>query len=710
MMRFLLRTISLLMLSVAAGAPSLFAADTADWTPPVPLETLRQAKSPLIPFPREVKWGQADWKPNAQTAVLYPRAQAATLASALRSLSAHFTAQGLKLTFKAVEDAARPAANVVWLTVDTALPKEGYTLATAEDGISLKAADAAGAFYGVQTLRQMLRGTGGALAVQHAVIRDWPAFSIRGFMHDTGRNFQSVESLKAQLDRFAAYKLNVFQWHLCDNPGYRIESRAFPQLNDPKNYTRDNGQFYTFAQIRDVMTYARERHITVIPELDMPGHSAYFQRTFGFSMNSPQGMDVLEKLIAEFCKEVPVELSPYFHLGGDEVNIPNAGEFMGRMLKVVRAQKRQPMVWNPGLKADPQTILQHWNDEGGTQIKNPDNNPFVDSGGTYLNLYDPLLIVERLFFRQPAQQPQGDDKALGAILCCWPDTRVEDKINIFRYNAVWPGALAFSEAVWQGRPSSGAAFFPTPPPAGSVAAQTYSEFENRLAAHRDRYFADVPFPFVKNSWMQWRVIGPFPRGEEQGGEFDFEPEKTIQDSYTVDGQTFQWKTVTGGTVMLSDTDGEGLFKKRAPSTAYALTYLYSDTARPIRAWVGFETPARSNRQSGGIPPAGKWDPFGAQVWINDAPLPAPQWKQPGKYQYFSPTWFSPANEIPFTDEEFYWTRDPARVELKKGWNKVLLRVPFGYKGQRWSYTFVPVKEQNKRWVEDESVRSATEPK
>jgi hypothetical protein len=696
------------MLSISSALPLAASADSTDWIPPVPLPILAKAKAPLIPFPREVKWSRDNWQIGVRTQIVYPRAQSAELAIAAQKLQGYFATQGLKVAVKSLDGELPDNAHFIRLSIEKdATPKaEGYKLTVNGDGVALRGNDVAGVFYGVQTLRQMLRIHGNIAEVQHAEIRDWPAFAIRGFMHDTGRNFQTAESLKAQLDRFADYKLNVFHWHLADHPGWRVESRAFPILNDPQHQSRDKGAFYTYDQIRDVMRYARERHITIIPELDMPGHSDYFDRAFGFGMSSPQGMEVLEKLIAEFCDEIPADLSPYFHLGADEVHISNAQEFMERMLRAVRAQNRQPMVWNPGLKPDLQTVLQNWNDEEGTPFENPENNRFVDSGGTYLNLYDPLLIVQRLFFRQPAQQAQGDDRALGAILCLWPDTRVDDKAKIFRHNALWPGVLAFSEAIWQGRPRHAPDYLSVQPAEGTAEAKSYAEFESRIAAHRDRCFANEPFPLVKTSHLAWSVVGPFPRTKEMQGDFPFEPEKEIRESYDINGQTLSWQTVRGGTVMLSSPENDGVLSTRDISTAYALTYLYSDKPRGIHAWLGFETSSRSSRQAGGIPRQGQWDAFGAQVWINDAPQPAPHWQNPGTNQHLSPTYSSPANEIPFEDEEFYWTREPSKIQLKAGWNKVLIRTPFAYDGQRWSYSFIPVRQQGGRWIEDESVISA----
>ena len=144
------------------------------------------------------------------------------------------------------------------------LPAEGYTLDISGSKATLRARDSRGLVWARATLRQ-LEGADGLYP--KVSIRDWPAFPIRGFMHDVGRNFRSVEMLKRELDLFSQYKLNAFHWHLTDNPAWRIECKAYPQLNDPRfqRKGRDEGKFYTYDEIRDVIAYARQRGITVIP-------------------------------------------------------------------------------------------------------------------------------------------------------------------------------------------------------------------------------------------------------------------------------------------------------------------------------------------------------------------------------------------------------------------------------------------------------------
>ena len=105
-------------------------------------------------------------------------------------------------------------------------------------------------------------------------------------MHDVGRNYQDMAMLKRFLDVMALYKMNVFHFHLTDNPGYRIECRIHPELNASANYTRSPGKFYSYAEINDFISYAKQRGIMVLPEIDIPGHSEYFKRAFGVEMQA----------------------------------------------------------------------------------------------------------------------------------------------------------------------------------------------------------------------------------------------------------------------------------------------------------------------------------------------------------------------------------------------------------------------------------------
>ncbi len=338
------------------------------WRGPQSLQVLHSAPVPLIPFPQQVIWKQGRFRINTTTTIHYLYKDSAAVSNAVRSLCALLPA-GYRTVQSLSSDSSDRIGkrNMILLLIDPGmhLKPEGYTLQVYEQRVVITGKDAAGLYYGVQTFHQLMQHTAGIYYLPACMITDWPAFAVRGFMHDNGRNFQEIDSLKKQLDRLSAYKFNTFHWHLTDNPAWRPQSRIYPQLNDARyrKEGRDPEKSYSFDEIRGLIRYAKERAITIIPELDMPGHSTYFQRTFGFRMESEQGMQVLEKLIDEFCSEIPAADCPVIHLGSDEVHVPNPAAFITRMTARVKANGRKVMVWNPGLPPEKGTIEQVWRDD-----------------------------------------------------------------------------------------------------------------------------------------------------------------------------------------------------------------------------------------------------------------------------------------------------------------------------------------------------------
>ncbi len=246
------------------------------------------------------------------------------------------------------------------LLLDTTLGDESYSLSVSVDGIRILAGDASGAFYALQSLHQMLpaeiSGAGPATTtdwiVPGVIIQDAPRFSYRGLHLDVGRHFFDVAFVKRFIDTMARYKLNVFHWHLTEDQGWRVEIDAYPRLTEvgawrsetvvEKNlnpYIGDgipHGGFYTKDEIREVVAYAAERHVTVIPEIDVPGHSgavlaAYpefgchegpyeVKTTWGIQQDilcpQEETFEFLFTVLDEVAELFP---GPYIHIGADEV-------------------------------------------------------------------------------------------------------------------------------------------------------------------------------------------------------------------------------------------------------------------------------------------------------------------------------------------------------------------------------------------------------
>jgi hexosaminidase len=316
----------------------------------------------IIPRPAELKPEAGAFVLNARTVIIAP-AQCASEAQYLADALAPATGYQLRVQR---EPAAAPGA--ITLTLDTQrtdLGDEGYTLQVTPVGIAIAATRPAGAFYAVQTLRQLLPTqvfagkpqTGVAWRVPCVVITDQPRFPWRGMMLDSSRHFQPKSYIERYLDLMALHKLNVFHWHLVDDHGWRLEIKKYPKLTSvgawrkQPGYPDNNGiygGFYTQDDIRQVVAYAAVRHITIVPEIEMPGHSqaalaaypelscegkpgyvAYFYdypcRFPRWPANSANVYCAGNDTTFEFLQDVLTEtmdLFPgqYIHVGGDEVD------------------------------------------------------------------------------------------------------------------------------------------------------------------------------------------------------------------------------------------------------------------------------------------------------------------------------------------------------------------------------------------------------
>ncbi len=308
------------------------------------------ARYPVIPWPRSVepRDGAFELRPGTGIALAGGRdgelhGLAASLADHLRTLAGVEAA----IAGPGAEDAG---AIQLSLRDDASDDAEGYALEIATDRVELAARAPAGIFYGIQTLRQLVAATPRAIAA--ARIADSPRFGYRGMHLDVGRQFFPVDFIKKYVDVMAAFKLNTFHWHLTEDQGWRLEIRRYPELTrvgawrketivgharrGPKGYDgTPHGGFYTQEEAREIVAYARERSVRVIPEIEMPGHTvaalaAYpelactpgpfeVRTTWGISEDvlcpSEETFAFLEGVLAEVMELFPSE---YIHIGGDE--------------------------------------------------------------------------------------------------------------------------------------------------------------------------------------------------------------------------------------------------------------------------------------------------------------------------------------------------------------------------------------------------------
>lgn len=216
------------------------------------------------------------------------------------------------------------------LVLDNSCAEESYTLKTNRNSVIISGGKA-GVFYGIQTLLQELEND----ALRRGVVTDSPRYAWRGFMLDEARHFFGQETVKQLLDIMAYYKLNKFHWHLTDAQGWRIEIKAYPKLTEiggigTHSDPNTPAQFYTQDDIREIVAYAAERHIEIIPEIDMPGHASAANRAypeyngggtpqfadFTFNVGKEQTYTYLTNILREVSGLFP---SKYIHIGGDEV-------------------------------------------------------------------------------------------------------------------------------------------------------------------------------------------------------------------------------------------------------------------------------------------------------------------------------------------------------------------------------------------------------
>lgn len=600
-----------------------------------------QAQPALIPEPQEVSWNSGHFEKSACQYLLPADGIFSREVKLLQTLFPQVkVAQGSHHYIALRHGSSRP---------------EGYTLQVYADSIVITAGDAAGAFYAIQTLQQLAENKGRIPACR---ITDWPAFAWRGYMVDVGRNYQSMPLLKQQIDVMARYKLNVFHFHATEDVAWRLASRQYPQLTAPEHMTRNKGKFYSEADIQELIAYCRDRYVTFVPEIDMPGHSAAFKRAMKTDMQSDTGLAIVKNILREFCATYNV---PYVHIGGDEVHISNK-QFLPEVTALLHSLGKQTVGWSPGGNLHSSTLRQLWMNDGGTDTL----LRYIDSRHLYLNHMDPLEAVATLFFRRI------DTAMKGATLCLWHDRKVQHENDLLRMNAVYPGIPAFSERVWKGGGYPGwIAAIGTP---GTEKAAAFAAFEKRLLLHRQRYFSTMPFPYAAQSSWVWDLYGPFRNNGDLARDFD-----------TTGAQTLQ---ATGGTVILRHwwaPKVTGVLPSPEENTTwYAFTKIWRNQAGPVKFWIGFNNFSRSPNTDS--PPANAWDNRHSAVWVNGSLVPPPRWKRAGQ---------KGDSEIPLVDEGYEY-RTPVTIPLRKGWNTVKIKLPVGsFKGPdwhnpvKWMFTFVP---------------------
>ena len=579
-----------------------------------------------------------------------------------------------------------------------AVADEAYVLEVARDGATVTAAGRAGELNAQKTLAQLVKLGGGHAPCCRIV--DWPILKWRGFMLDTGRNYLDVPSLKDMIDVMAAYKLNLFHWHITEYYGWRLASKRYPQIAEKGYYdplgNRHHGKCYSQEEFREIDDYAFARDVTVMPEFDVPAHAEAFRHAFGFkSMKDPGVKETLCSLIAELCSLAPAEKMPFIHLGGVEVcdEMEKIDEdSMTAWAKTVTDNGRTVVTWDPGQKFQPSgpRIAMLWGKSLGEGV------PWFDARGWYIEDYDPFEVLNAAAYLAPFRGKTGHPQQFGAIFCGWHDSAVGLPYSkTFREQPVFPACVLLGDLYWHGREYVEKYARRRLPLAGDPLLDVARDIERRAIAQRDKVLKDLkhPFHFVRQTQMRWRMTD-------------------------LAGNLIAKDVAQGSVFAYNGPDSSRNMYHSPTGTVVVETWIKSPDDRTVGAWIGFCSYDRDHgrSRSHGTPALGQWNKFGATIEINGKPIPPPVWQQPSLTPGKCLPEVSHVHEIdetPYTNDEWYM-REPTQVALRKGWNHVKMTMPMTrkvdtWRTQRWVGTFMPVAGTTDHPREIEDLEYSSDP-
>jgi len=467
----------------------------------------------IIPQPSKMEITTGSFSLTPQTAIVTDRASSVTAKQL-----AEYLKPGTGFSLK-VASSRRSSKTTITLAEDASLSslgKEGYRLSVTPSAIKISSADQAGLFHGVQTLRQLLPPRifsatpvpNTAWTVPCVQIDDTPRFPWRGLMLDSGHDFQSKEFVLRFIDLMALHKFNVFHWHLTDLGTWSIEIKGRPKLLDAD--TRNAGVkpgHYTQDEIREVVRFAAARHITILPEIDMPGHEppaliAYPElncpvpqtgRPWQFCVGNEKTYAFLEEVLSQVADLFP---GTYIHIGGDECpkdrwlicpictekmkseHLANGEElqsyFIRRIEKFLQSKNRRLVGWDEILEGGlaPNATVMSWRGMGGGIAAAKAGHDVIMAPTEWTYFDYPNTTVEKVYSFEPIpKELEATQQAhvLGAQAQMWTDNHeTEEGIDAL----VYPRAAALAEVVWS-----------------PVANRNYNEFATRLQSHFPRLAA-----------------------------------------------------------------------------------------------------------------------------------------------------------------------------------------------------------------------------
>lgn len=411
-------------------------------------------------------------------------------------------------------------------TIDE-LENEGYNLNIGREIISIQAYAPAGCFYAIQTLQQTMPVKGNVMEpveIPTGIVIDFPEHDYRGAMLDVARHFFSVEDVKRFINFLAAYKMNILHLHLSDDQGWRIEIKSWPKLTEIGGSTEvggGEGGFYTQEEYADIIQYARNRHITIVPEIDMPGHTNAALTSYpklncdGKATEMYTGTEVgfstlctRKEITYEFVNDVIREISqltpgPYFHIGGDETHVTEQEDyiyFINRVQEIVVSHGKKVVGWDEIAHAElvDSAVVQFWDnventlmavEQGAKVIMSPASRAYLDmkyDSTTHLGLnWAGYVEVDTAYSWNPVTLVPGITKEniLGLEAPLWTETITN--MNEIEY-MVFPRLPGFAEIGWT-----------------APEARSWEEYKTRLAAHGSRFDA-MDINFYRSDLVPWK--------------------------------------------------------------------------------------------------------------------------------------------------------------------------------------------------------------
>ncbi|TYK51027.1 family 20 glycosylhydrolase [Actinomadura decatromicini] len=532
----LLVVLSSLVLSVGGAGPAVHAS-----VRPTAAAAQVASMQDVVPVPVKVEPATgADHTITSDTAI-YTQTGSAGVGDYLAALLRRST--GYPLPVKTAPGTPADGISLLLTGADPSVGDQGYQLDVTTAAVVVRANKPAGLFAGVQTLRQLLPAAveststqPGPWVIPGGRIVDYPRFAYRGSHLDVARHFFTVDEVKRYVDEISLYKVNYLHLHLTDDQGWRIQINSWPRLatyGGELEVGGTPGGYYTQDQYRDIVAYAQSRGITVVPEIDMPGHTNAALASYAeLNCNNTApprrtdievgysslciSKDVTYKFVADVIREVAaLTPGPYLHIGGDEASATPQQDyitFLNKVLPLVQQQGKIAMGWHDIVNATPPTsaVPQYWGTEtshGGVQaaakrgnkiLMSPANKSYLDmkyNSSTRLGLsWAGFIEVQTAYEWNPGSHLSGvtESQVFGVEAPLWSETLLNiDDIEFMAF----PRLPAIAELGWS--PQS---------------THNWNAFRQRLAAQGPRWQV-MGVDFYRSSQVPWKTDNPGPPGK-----------------------------------------------------------------------------------------------------------------------------------------------------------------------------------------------------